>query len=178
MTSSPRRRDNAAPTPAPTTCPPHPALGRRRPDRVGQPGAGVPLSSPVASSRRHHHHRTRTPAHRHRQRRAGTEPRIAGAPTQPAPTGGGALCRTYRRTRGLVVVSTVPAPTPTDEQLARRGPVMTGTVSKLKRVGASTDSFVPPAANASCKSGPTTKTRTGVDPPPDDLRNTPHQDSR
>ena len=48
-----------------SACPPHPALGRRRGHRVGQPGAGVPLSSPVASSRRHHHHRTRTPPHGH-----------------------------------------------------------------------------------------------------------------
>ncbi len=39
--------------------PPHPALGRRRPHRAGQPRAAVPLSSPAAPPRRHHHHRTR-----------------------------------------------------------------------------------------------------------------------
>ena len=47
---------------------------------------------------------------------------------------------------------------------------MTSTMSKLKRVGASRDSFVLPAASASCKSGPTPKSRAAADPPPDDLR--------
>ena len=87
-----------------STCTPHPALGRRRPHRAGQPGAGMPLSSPAAPSRRHHHHRTRTPPHRHRQRRPSTEPRIAGPPTEPTPARGRTLPRTHRRARRLVVV--------------------------------------------------------------------------
>ena len=83
---------------------PHPALGRRRAHRAGQPGAGMPLSSPAAPPRGHHHHRTRTPPDGHRQRRPSTEPRIAGAPTQPAPARGAAVPRTHRRARRLVVV--------------------------------------------------------------------------
>ena len=97
---------------------PHPALGRRRPHRVGQPGAGVPLPSPAAPSRRHHHHRTRRPPHRHRQRRPSTALRIAGAPTDHTPTRGRPLPRAHRRTRRLVVVRTVPATTTTVDQLA------------------------------------------------------------
>ena len=46
--------------------PPHPALGGRRGNRAVQPGAGVPVSSSVAPSRRHHHQRTGTQPHRHR----------------------------------------------------------------------------------------------------------------
>ena len=84
--------------------PPHPALGRRRPHRTGQPGAAVPLSPPAAPSRRHHHHRTRTRSHRHRPRRPATEPRIAGPPTNETPTRGATVPRTHRRARPLVVV--------------------------------------------------------------------------
>ena len=40
-------------------CPSHPALGGRRAHRVGQPGAAVSVSPPVAPSRGHHHHRAR-----------------------------------------------------------------------------------------------------------------------
>ncbi len=39
--------------------PSHPTLGRRRPHRAGQPGAGLPLPPPGPPSRHHHHHRTR-----------------------------------------------------------------------------------------------------------------------
>ena len=37
--------------------PSHPTLGRRRVDRVGQPGAALSVSPSVASPRGHHHHR-------------------------------------------------------------------------------------------------------------------------
>ena len=40
-------------------------------------------------------------------------------PPNEAPARGGALSRTHRRARRLVVVSTIPAPTTTDKQLAR-----------------------------------------------------------
>ena len=69
--------------------------------------------------RRHHHHRARPPAHRHRQRRPSAEPRIAGPAPEPTPARGSAMPRTDRRTRRLVVVSTIPAVTATDKQLAR-----------------------------------------------------------
>ena len=68
--------------------PPHPALGRRRPHRAGQPGAGLPLSPPAAPPRRHHHHRTRTPSRHHRQRRPTTQRRLPGPPTNHTPTRG------------------------------------------------------------------------------------------
>ena len=98
--------------------PPHPALGRRRPHRAGQPGAGMPLSPPAAPSRRHHHHRTRRP--------------ISSSPTAPAdhfvpgslarppnlpPPAVPAVPRAHRRTRRLVVVRTLPAATTTNQQL-------------------------------------------------------------
>ena len=54
--------------PRPARTPP-PALGRRRPHRLGQPGAGMPLSPPAAPPGHHHHHRTRSRSHRHRQLR-------------------------------------------------------------------------------------------------------------
>jgi len=121
------------------------ALGRRRPHGVGQPGAVMPLSSPVPPSRRAHRHRTRRRSDRHRPGRPSTEPGIAGAPTNWTPARGGALPRTYRRARRLVVVSTLPTPTTTDQQLAwLPQPVTTGTVSKLKHVGASNNSFTLP----------------------------------
>ena len=84
--------------------PPHPALGRRRCHRVSQPGAGMPLSPPGPSPRRHHHHRTRRPTRRHRQLRPTTKPRITRTPTHPTPARGGAIPRAHRRTRRLVVV--------------------------------------------------------------------------
>src|SRR6185312_16985402 len=65
--------------------PPPPPLGRRRPHRVGQPGAGLPVSPPAAPPRRDHPHRPRRHADRHRQRRPGTAPRITGAPPPPPP---------------------------------------------------------------------------------------------
>ena len=40
---------------------------------------------------------------------------IAGPPTEPTPTGGGALPRAHRRTRRLVVVPPLPAPTTTNQ---------------------------------------------------------------
>ena len=48
---------------------PHPALGRRWPDRVVQPGVGLPLSPPVTPPGRHHHRRRRRRSRRHRHRR-------------------------------------------------------------------------------------------------------------
>ncbi len=106
-------------------------VGRRRPDRAGQPGAGVPVSS----SGRHHHHRTRPPAHRDRQRRPKTEARIASAIPEQAPTRGPALPRSQRRARRLVVVRTIPTPTTTDKQLTRSPrPMSTGTVLTLEHV--------------------------------------------
>ncbi len=48
---------------------------------------------------------------------------------------------------------------------------MTSTVSKLKRVGASTNSFVPPAADRIVQIRADNQTRTAADPPPDDLPN-------
>ncbi len=69
--------------------PPHPALGRRRPHRAGEPGAAVPVSPPAAPQRRHHHHRTRPHPRRHRQPRPTTEQcRIAGPATDETPTRG------------------------------------------------------------------------------------------
>ena len=88
--------------------PSHPALGRRRPHRVGQPGAGVSVPPSAASSGRHHHHRTRRPARRHRQRGTTTQRGITRPPTNQTPTGRAALPRTHRRTRRLVVVRTLP----------------------------------------------------------------------
>ncbi len=71
-------RWSARPSPA--------ALGGRRAHGVGQPGAAVPVSSPIAPPGCHHHHRTRRRPQSHRQRRAGTLPGITGAPTtQPPP---------------------------------------------------------------------------------------------
>ena len=96
-----------------------PALGRRRPHRVGQPRFALPLSSPAVPSGRHHHHRARTQSHRHRQRRSPTGCGVAGAPTQPTPTRGAAVPRTNRRTRPMVVVRPVSAPATTDTQLTR-----------------------------------------------------------
>ena len=93
--------------------PPHPALGRRRPHRAGQPGAGLPVSPPAAPSRRHHHHRTRTQPHRHRQRRPSTERWITSAPTDQTPARRSTLPRPQRRTRRLVVVPTLPTATTT-----------------------------------------------------------------
>ena len=84
--------------------PPHRALGRRRGDRAGQPGAPLPLSPPAAPSRRHHHHRTPRPPDRHRPRRPATQRRIAGSRTDPTPACGPAVSRTHRRARRLVVV--------------------------------------------------------------------------
>ena len=65
--------------------PPHPALGRRRPHRIGQPGAGLPLPPPAAPPRHHHHHRTRRPARRHRQRGPTTQPRHHSPVHRPNP---------------------------------------------------------------------------------------------
>ena len=48
-----------------------------------------------------------------------TQRRIARPPTEPTPTGRGALSRTHRRARPLVVVRTLPTPTTTDKQLSR-----------------------------------------------------------
>ena len=70
-------RGSARPSPA--------ARGRRRRHRVGQSGAVMPLSSPVAPSWRPHHHRTPQRAHRQRQRRSITEPGLTGAPTHTNP---------------------------------------------------------------------------------------------
>ena len=84
--------------------PSHPALGRRRPHRAGQPRAGVSVPPSAASSGRHHHHRTRRPARRHRQRGTTTAARDRSPvhrpnphrpcrpiedPSANAPTGGG-----------------------------------------------------------------------------------------
>ncbi|MBB2771079.1 UNVERIFIED_ORG: hypothetical protein GGE11_001992 [Mycolicibacterium obuense] len=77
-----------------------------------------PYHHPGPPPRRHHHHRTRRPAHRHRQHRAGTAIRLAGPPTQPTPTHRRALPRTIRRACRLVVVHTLPTPT-THHQLDR-----------------------------------------------------------
>src|SRR5689334_23257684 len=97
----------------------------------------MPLSSPVAPSRRDHHYRTPKRARRARPRRASTEPGIAGAPTHHTPARSGALPGTYRRTRQLVVVHTLPTPTATDQQLAPSpGPLTTGNILKLKHAGA------------------------------------------
>src|SRR6185437_10882405 len=113
---------------------PHPALGRRRPDRAGQPGTALPLSPSLAPPRRHHHHRTRRRPHRHRHRRPTTAPRIAGAPTNSPPTRRRALPRTPRRTRRLVVVHTLPTAAPAIEQL------------ELKHSAAHTNPTAEPAA--------------------------------
>ena len=77
-------------------CPPHPALGRRRRHRTGQPRAALPLPPPTASPRRHHDKRRRQPPHCHRQRRRPDTRRVTGPPTDhtatrrrplPGPTG-------------------------------------------------------------------------------------------
>jgi hypothetical protein len=116
---------------------PYPALGKRRSHRVVQPGTGMSLSPPAAPSRRYHHHRTRRRSHRHRQRRPTTQCRIARASAEPSPNRGGTLPRAHRRARRLVVVPTLPAAATTDIQLGwLPGSVITGTVSKLKQVGA------------------------------------------
>ncbi len=98
--------------------PPPAALGRRRPHRAGQPGTAVPLSPPAAPPRPDHHHRTRTRSHRHRRHRPTTKPGITSAPTHKTPTRRPTLPRTHRRTRPMVVVSTLPTPTTTDKPLA------------------------------------------------------------
>ena len=81
--------------------------------RHWEDGGATELDNLVLLCPYHHrlHHRgviTITgPAHqprRHRQRRPRTEPRIAGAPTEPAPARGAAVSRTHRRARRLVVV--------------------------------------------------------------------------
>ncbi len=126
--------------------PPHPALGRRRPDRIVQPGAGVPLSPPVTPPRRHHHHRTRRPSRRHRQRRPTTHRRITGTPTQPTPTRRPALPGTHRRTRRLVVVRPLPTTTTTKQLGWLSEPVVIGTVAKPKQAQAQRNSFAIPAA--------------------------------
>ena len=94
--------------------PSHRALGGRRRHRAGQPGAAVSLSSPAAPSGRHHHHRTRRGSVRHRPRRPKIELGIVGSPTDPTPTRGAALPRTYRGTRPVVVVPTLPTKTTTE----------------------------------------------------------------
>ena len=98
--------------------PPHPALGRRRPHRAGEPGAGLPASPPATPQRRHHHHRTRPHPRRHRQPRPTTQLRLTGPPTDETPTRGRALPRTDRRTRPMVVVRPLPTPTTTQQQLS------------------------------------------------------------
>ncbi len=55
---------------------------------------------------------------RHRRHRPTTKPGITGPPTHKTPTRRTALPRTHRRTRPMVVVSTLPTPTTTDKQLA------------------------------------------------------------
>ena len=133
-----------------STRPPHPALGRRRPHRVGQPRALCPY---------HHrlHHRgviTITgPAHHLRvtDRAGRTQPRIARAPPEPASARGATVSRTHRRARGLVAGinrSSRNHHRRTTSPVAG-GSVMTSTVSKLKRLGASPNSFALPAASAS-----------------------------
>ncbi len=130
---------------------PHPALGRRRSHRVGQPGAGLPLSSPVAPSRRHHHHRTRTPTSpsptaraensapgRWPVHRISPRPQWHRVPDPPAsaPTGGGmnpSSPNHHRQTTRSVAAV----------------PVITSAISTLKQVGASRDSFALLAATAS-----------------------------
>jgi hypothetical protein len=97
---------------------PHPALGGRRPHRDVQSGPGVPVSPPVAPSRRHHHHRTRRPSHRHRQCRSTTQRRIARAPAEPSAARRGPVPRLQRRARRLVVVPALPGATTTNQQLA------------------------------------------------------------
>ena len=94
--------------------PPHPALGRRRPHRVGQPRPGVSVSPPTAPPRGHHHHRTRAHPDRHRQRGTTPQRRITRPSTDETPAVRAAIPRTYRRTRRLVVVRTVPAATATN----------------------------------------------------------------
>ncbi|MDT5078793.1 MAG: hypothetical protein QOJ80_3430, partial [Mycobacterium sp.] len=99
------------------TRPPHPALGRRRPHRNGQPRAALPVPSPGASPRCHHHHRTRRTPRRHRQRRPPTALGVIGPPTDHTPTRSRTLPGAHRRTRRLVVVPTLPTTTTTDNQL-------------------------------------------------------------
>ena len=55
---------------------------------------------------------------------------------------------------------------------------MTSTVSKLKRVGASRNSFATTRCYRILKNRADNQTRTATDPLPDDLRNAPHQDPR
>ena len=97
---------------------PHSALGRRRPHRVGQPRPGVSVSPPTAPSRDHHHRRTRAHPDRHRQRGTTPQRRITRPSTHQPPAGRAAVPRTYRRTRRLVVVRTLPTTTATDNQLS------------------------------------------------------------
>jgi hypothetical protein len=128
---------------------PHPALARRRPHRVGQPGAGVPLSPPAAPSRRHHHHRTRRRSHCHQQLRPTTQRRIARASAEPSPARCPTVPGEHRRACRLVVVRTLPAAATTNKQLGwLPGAVITSTVSERKRVGAERNSFTIGAAIA------------------------------
>ncbi|MDT5005730.1 MAG: hypothetical protein QOJ24_2906, partial [Mycobacterium sp.] len=98
--------------------PPHPALGRRRPHRTGQPRPGVSVSPPTAPPRRHHHHRARAQPDRHRRRGTTPQRRIDRPSTDETPAGRAAVPGTYRRTRRLVVVRTLPTTTTAHQQLS------------------------------------------------------------
>ena len=78
---------------------PHPALGGRWPDRVVQPGVGMPVSPLVAPPGCYHHCRTRRRSHRHRQLRPTAQRRIARASAKPSPAHCPAVSRAHRRAR-------------------------------------------------------------------------------
>lgn len=71
-----------------------------------------------APPRNHHHHRRRRQPHRHRRHRPTTQRSTTGPPTQATPTHGGTVPRVHRRTRPMVVVSTIPTTGTTDHELA------------------------------------------------------------